>query len=1544
MHELRLLFSPADNGSFTVTLEPAGVPVPLTPFLTDDDYENLRWYLEDYMDLPDGGAVIRAQGVEQQIHSWGTRLHDAVFSAPENAALLAQLLASPEPRELTIATDHIALLRLPWELMADAAGNLAQRLSVRRQLATPQTLIPREVSLPLRMLYIVSRPGDTGFIDPRLTTRALFDALDPLQGHVRLDFCRPPTLPQMEEMLRAAQAAGDPYDLVHFDGHGTFLPESQIGALCFEKPDDGSGDSRTDLVPADRLGDLLAQYSIPLVVLEACRSATVGKTAVFRSVAPRLIRAGVASVLSMGHAVHVEAARILLDRFYRELARGTTIGHAVAQARTALRGSPARWVESGPGGKTITLHDWFLPHLYQRGLDEPLLPPGLANQQPVRRYDIFLSHNHADSVRVESLVRILTEKHGLRVWLDKWECGPGALEPQCEAGIRDSRFTVVVGSQAALNSKWVRWEIDKHNELNPDGDRLLPVKFEKLTLPPDLHGLLWVDFTSRRKDAENAALLASLIRSADAADARRTRGFRLPPEQGQPGAFPRPPQFQFQGRARELYDLERAFRRHRGIVLHAMGGMGKTTLASEAAQWWTRSGLFRDGACFVSFERTVLTADRIITALGEYCEGPRFHQRPATEQRRRAIEFLRDHAVLMVWDNYESALPQFTTSPLARSEKLEAGSSPLDCGSPLPLSEGPEAGARSGGDVPPAAESATPSPPPAPRQSQSGRGLPQSKSPSTSPSSSDSPYTDAIRAELASLFHDLTTGPGKGGILVTCRPGETGLGRGAFKFELHGLARADSLWLLHRILERDGASLSDPRLTRDQLDPLLRDLADHPLSLELVGPHLRTLTPAAIRADFARLVETLSQDSDQTRNTSLHASLEFSRRHLSPAARAALPWLGLFSGGVFEQPFLDISQLTPEAWSPIRQELEGIALLRPEDDIQIGGRPFLRFHPTLAIASAEASLAENPQTRERFVHVYLALMQALDKALTGSQSRAALAILDREEMNYRTAVRWAIADGHLRFATDLGDTFSTYLQMSGRLRERDAWLNMLKEATRSGAFTSEAAKYERQEAWTRFQQGDPRGGVAQLQALIERLRLTTAFDPEEQLAWAVGDLGKMLHHAGVLSEAIILLQESINLWEALVVKAAGKPWKLVLTSVDNALARAELGNLSMVMGNLANALASLGRHTEALVVAENALQIDERNGYHRDIAAGHGQCASILMAEGRYDEADARYELALAAAVQAGDKELEGSLLQHEGSLAVMRNQLDRASRLYQKALQRFQEASAKGSIMRTYNSLGVTELKAGRLPEARAWYEKSRALAVELQDQPGLGQAAQNIGIVCQLEGEAARAQGDEAAARRHFDTARRSVEESLAVWKSQQNQPDEAGSLGQLARIHLLLGDLDTAARYAHAAREIHESLGLKEVNITYHILSEIAAARGDTAAAAEWEQKRDALIAELEERAGGGSGIPAQMLQAFAQLTLACARAGFGDSPLGPDAEEALATLDGYPAPFPDFTAHLRYLAAGEFCPIPPGLPKELHDLLSEIHTAIRDQTGQ
>jgi hypothetical protein len=982
--ELRVRFHPPDNsGGYRVRLTgPAGADreaeAAFAPFLTEEDYEDLRWYLEEYMDLPDGGAVVRAGQVEQRLRDWGRRLYDALFAAAEDRALLTALLAGPEPRELTIATDVSPLLRLPWELMADAAGSLAHRVSVRRQLEEPEATEPRPVPLPLRLLYVVSRPADAGFIDPRMTTRSLFAALDPLGKNVRVDFCRPPTLARMEERLAAAADAGEPYHVVHFDGHGTSWQQTGIGALCFEAADDGAGPAKTELVLADRLGTLLAEYKIPLVVLEACRSASVGTMSVFRAVAPRLIRAGVGSVLSMGHAVHVEAARVLLDRFYRELVQGRTIGHAVVRGRKALAAAATRWVEYGPRGRTVKLTDWFLPHLYQRGPDEPLVPPGAATLEPVRRFDVFLSHNHNDAARVEAVARGLADRHGLRVWLDKWEARMGDLEELCAAGIRNSRFTMLAATPEAVASRWVRWEIDQTRLRDPGLNTLLPAKLRAVDLPDDIPRLRWVDMRDPANDEAGAREIAALLIEADIRLARELRQYRPPPEPGQPGCFPRPPRYGFQGRALELYDLERRFRRHRGVVLHAMGGMGKTSLATEAAAWWTRTGLFPDGACFVSFEQFT-SADRVVQVLGTYCEGPKFDRRPASDQRRLAVDFFKQRAVLMVWDNYESVLPQFHDGAAA-----------------------------------------------------------------------DTPYTDDERKRLADLFRDLTEGGGKGCVLVTCRPGDTGL-PGAQKVELHGLARPDSLWLLHRILERDGLTLEDPRLSREKLDPLLADLADHPLSLELVGPHLKALTPEKIREDFGKLLDTFTaDDAEEKRNRSLRASLEFSRRHLSPAAREALPWLGLFRGGVFEDILLDVSQIEPAAWEPIRAELQGIALLRVEEDIKIGDRPFLRFHPTLAIASADCTLAEQPETRQRFIGAYGALMGALDKALRGSQSRAALKVLDREEANYRTAVRWAVADQEHRVAAALGDTFRTYLNSPTLTRQCSTpWPGSRRSASRS---------------------------------------------------------------------------------------------------------------------------------------------------------------------------------------------------------------------------------------------------------------------------------------------------------------------------------------------------------------------------------------------------------------------------------------------------------------------------------------------------------------
>ena len=80
MAELRLVFQPAPDTTMMVRVDfnaadggirGGGPPQPFTFQLRPEDYADLRWYLEEYMDLPIGGSVLHANGIEQSLIQWG---------------------------------------------------------------------------------------------------------------------------------------------------------------------------------------------------------------------------------------------------------------------------------------------------------------------------------------------------------------------------------------------------------------------------------------------------------------------------------------------------------------------------------------------------------------------------------------------------------------------------------------------------------------------------------------------------------------------------------------------------------------------------------------------------------------------------------------------------------------------------------------------------------------------------------------------------------------------------------------------------------------------------------------------------------------------------------------------------------------------------------------------------------------------------------------------------------------------------------------------------------------------------------------------------------------------------------------------------------------------------------------------------------------------------------------------------------------------------------------------------------------------------------
>lgn len=490
---------------------------PFTNPLDDKDLGQIRWYLEKYYDWPTDIDDERARGIEGQLPQWGQALFNAVFQQSANAMRLFDRFNESRQADavLTIDTTEPRILRLPWELLRDEGGYLFGKnppISIRRKMHKLTSRPIQPFDLPVRILMVTCRPDGAGFIDPRSIAGPLLDALQEIPEQVEVEFLRPPTLNALDARLR------DPHQprvhIVHFDGHGVFDKTIGLGFLLFEDEQQAM-----DRVDAERLGTLLNESGVPLMVLNACQSGQPDERNPLASVASRLIESGVGGVVAMNYSVLVETARRFTTHFYGELARGHSAATALDAARRRLFADTRRltiWVgELGNKEKTLHLQDWFLPALYQQ-------------EREIRPF------------------------------------GPHPPAPS----------------------------------------------------PSD-----------------------------------REKGGK--PESGR-GQFPPAPLHGFHGRARELLALERAFAKRHILILHGFGGQGKTALATQTADWFQRTGLFRQAA-FVSFE-TGVGLDFVLNELGNTLVGDNF-QIYAGDKVEAIANSLRQTTTLLVWDNFESVLP-----------------------------------------------------------------------------------------------------------------------------------------------------------------------------------------------------------------------------------------------------------------------------------------------------------------------------------------------------------------------------------------------------------------------------------------------------------------------------------------------------------------------------------------------------------------------------------------------------------------------------------------------------------------------------------------------------------------------------------------------------------------------------------------------------------------------------------------------------------------------------------------------------------------------
>ena len=266
------------------------------------------------------------------------------------------------------------LLGLPWELMRDGAGPVALGAGgISRSLPVAGGAGTLEVpGGRLRVLMVISRPAGTADVGYQMVARPLLERLDAVRGEVDLTVLRPPTFDALRQAVKQAADAGEPFHVVHFDGHGVMPGRSAgggaaggrpammagpgEGVLAFEKPGGGS-----DHVGASKVAAVLAEGRVPVVVLNACQSGAVGKE-LEASVATALLKAGCAAVVAMAYSVYAVAAAEFMAAFYESLFAGASVGQAVSAGRRRLFGHDGR---PSPKGD-MPLADWLVPVHYLR--------------------------------------------------------------------------------------------------------------------------------------------------------------------------------------------------------------------------------------------------------------------------------------------------------------------------------------------------------------------------------------------------------------------------------------------------------------------------------------------------------------------------------------------------------------------------------------------------------------------------------------------------------------------------------------------------------------------------------------------------------------------------------------------------------------------------------------------------------------------------------------------------------------------------------------------------------------------------------------------------------------------------------------------------------------------------------------------------------------------------------------------------------------------------------------------------------------------------
>ena len=219
---------------------------------------------------------------------------------------------------------------------------------------------------------------------------------------------------------------------------------------------------------------------------------------------------------------------------------------------------------------------------------------------------------------------------------------------------------------------------------------------------------------------------------------------------------------------------------------------------------------------------------------------------------------------------------------------------------------------------------------------------------------------------------------------------------------------------------------------------------------------------------------------------------------------------------------------------------------------------------------------------------------------------------------------------------------------------------------------------------------------------------------------------------------------------------------------------------------------NLGRYEQALATYEQALAISTEVGNRAVEGTTLANIGTVYLNLGRYEQALTTYEQALAISTEVGDRSVEGTTLNNIGGVYDNLGRNEQALAYYEQALAIRTEVGNRSGEGVTLHNIGSVYAGLGRNEQALATYEQALAISTEVGDRRGEGTILNNIAAVYDNLGR--------------YEQALATYEQALAISTEVGDRAVEGTTLNNIGWVYRNLG------RYEQALATFEEALAIR------------------------------------------------------------------------------------------------------------------------------------